>query len=93
MPQLIALYLQRWYYTYCRTHQINNYGKVRVLISFQNHDLLSDEPKVYISNKLGWPVNSICRIYRHRWPVEPFHQEAKLEGLDKYQIRKFPEVR
>lgn len=80
------------YYTYCRTHQINNYGKVRVLISFQNHDL-SDEPKVYISNKLDWPANSICRIYRHRWPVEPFHQEAKLEGLDKYQIRKFPAVR
>ena len=23
----------------------------------------------------------------HRWPVETYHQEAKIEGLEKYQVR------
>lgn len=81
----------RGYFVYCKTHRLKNYGKVRLLISFQTADL-SDSPKVYISNRLDWRDTTICRIYNYRWPVEPFHQQAKEQGLDQYQIRDFQAI-
>jgi hypothetical protein len=34
----------------------------------------------------------MTRIYRHRWPVEVYHEEGKAEGLDQYQLRDFAAI-
>ena len=79
------------YYTYCRTHRIHNFGKVRLVISHRQADL-SDNPIYLISNRLVWQAKGMVRIYRHRWPVEVFHEEGKAEGLDQYQLRDFAAI-
>lgn len=75
-------------YTYCRTHYINGFGRQRLTISYRKEDL-KDDPLFLISNRLGWRANGMLRIYRHRWPVEVYHEEGKAEGLDQYQVRDF----
>jgi len=42
-----------------------------------------------VSNRLNWQTPGITRIYRHRWPVEVYHEKGKTEGLDQYQLRNF----
>jgi len=74
------------YYSYCHNHRIHNLGKQRLVINFTESDL-SDAPKFIISNCLTWQSVGITRIYRHRWPVEVYHEEGKAEGLDQYQVR------
>jgi hypothetical protein len=79
------------YYTYCRTHWIHNFGKVRLVISYRQADL-ADNPALYITNRLPWQAAGIIRIRRHRWPVEVYHEEGKAEGLDQYQLRDFEAI-
>ena len=79
------------YYSYCATHRIHNFGKQRLIINFNQADL-SDNPLFLISNRLNWQAPGITRIYRHRWPVEVYHQEGKDEGLDPYQLRDFETI-
>lgn len=74
------------YYSYCHNHLIHNLGKQRLVINFRESDL-SDSPKFIVSNCLTWQAAGITRIYRHRWPVESYHEEGKTEGLDQYQVR------
>jgi len=76
------------YYSYCATHRIHNFGKQRLVINHRQADL-SDNPVCLISNRLIWQAPGIARIYRHRWPVEVYHEEGKDEGLDQYQLRNF----
>jgi hypothetical protein len=79
------------YYSYCRTHRIRNFGKLRLVINHRTPDL-SDSPVFYISNRLNWQAPGITRIRRHRWPVEVYHEEGKAEGLDQYQVRDFAAI-
>lgn len=79
------------YYTYCRSHRLHNFGKVRLVISYRRADL-SDSPVFLISNRLHWQAKGMVRIYRHRWPVEVYHEEGKAEGLDQYQPRDFAAI-
>jgi hypothetical protein len=79
---------QETYYSYCRSHQIHNFGKQRLVINYRQVDL-SDNPTFFISNRLFWHASGITRIRRHRWPVEVYHEEGKAEGLDQYQLRGF----
>jgi hypothetical protein len=79
------------YYTYCRTHRLHNFGKVRLVISHRRADL-SGSPVSLISNRRHWQAKGIARIYRHRWPVEVYHEEGKAEGLDQYQLRDFQAI-
>lgn len=79
------------YYTYCRVHRVHNFGKVRLLISYRRADL-TDSPVILISNRLCWQATGMTRIYRHRWPVEVYHEEGKAEGLDQYQLRHFAAI-
>jgi hypothetical protein len=53
---------------------------------------LSDKPVFLMSNRLYWQAPGITRIYRHRWPVEVYHEEGKEEGLDQYQLRDFEAI-
>lgn len=79
------------YYSYCVTHRIHNFGKKRLVINHRQADL-SDNPTYLISNRLNWQAPGITRIYRHRWPVEVYHEEGKEEGLDQYQLRNFEAI-
>jgi len=79
------------YYSYCNTHHIHNFGKHRLVINYRQADL-SDNPVFLMSNRLIWQAPGITRIYRHRWPVEVYHEEGKAEGLDQYQLRDFEAI-
>jgi hypothetical protein len=79
------------YYSYCATHRIHNFGKVRLVINHRQADL-ADKPVYYITNQRHWQAAGITRIRRHRWPVEVFHEEGKAEGLDQYQLRDFSAI-
>lgn len=79
------------YYSYCATHRLNNFGKVRLVINHRQADL-SDKPVFYITNQLHWQAPGTTRIRRHRWPVEVYHEEGKAEGLDQYQVRDFTAI-
>ena len=76
------------YVSYCETHRVHNFGKVRLVINHRQSDL-ADSPVFYIANRLVWQAASITRIRRHRWPVEVYYEEGKAEGLDQYQLRDF----
>jgi hypothetical protein len=76
------------YYSYCETHRLKGFGRLRLVINHRQADL-SDTPVCLIANRLPWRAPGITRIYRHRWPVEVYHEEGKAEGLDQYQLRDF----
>ena len=80
------------YYSYCRTHRVPHFGKLRLVINHRRADL-SDNPLFYIANRLHWQAGGITRIRRHRWPVEVYHEEGKAEGLDQYQLRGFEAIK
>jgi hypothetical protein len=82
---------QERYYSYWATHRLHNFGKHRLVINHRQADL-SDKPVFLMSNRLYWQAPGITRIYRHRWPVEVYHEEGKEEGLDQYQIRDFEAI-
>jgi hypothetical protein len=79
------------YYSYCNTHQIPNFGKQRLVINHRQADL-SDAAAFFIGNQLHWQATGITRIRRHRWSVEVYHEEGKVDGLDQYQVRDFAAV-
>lgn len=79
------------YYSYCATHRLTHFGKVRLVINHRQADL-SDKPVFYITNQLHWQATGITRIRRHRWPVEVYHEEGKADGLDQYQVRDFTAI-
>lgn len=79
------------YYSYCQTHRLHNFGKVRLVINHRQADL-SDNPVFFIANRLVWQAAGITRIRRHRWPIEVYHEEGKAEGLDQYQLRDFEAI-
>ncbi len=79
------------YYSYCKTHRIPNFGKQRLVINHRQADLC-DSAQFFISNKLNWQAMGITRIRRHRWSVEVYHEEGKVDGLDKYQVRDFEAI-
>ena len=79
------------YYSYCMTHWVQSFGKVRLVINHRQEDL-HDDPVFIIANRLHWQALGITRIRRHRWPVEVYHEEGKAEGLDKYQLRGFTAI-
>lgn len=80
------------YYCYINAHNVEGFGKVKLVVSHHKQDL-SDEPNIYICNNLTWQSLQILRVRRLRWSIETFYQEAKAEGLDKYQVRSLNAIR
>jgi hypothetical protein len=79
------------YYSYCHTHRIHNFDRVRLVINHRTADL-SDPPGFFLCNRLLWQAPGISRIRRQRWHVEVYHEEGKAEGLDQYQLREFQAI-
>lgn len=79
---------QETYYSYCRTHRIAKFGKQRLVINYRQANL-KDKPVFFISNRHRWQAKGITSIRRHRWPVEAYYEEGKVEGLSQYQLRDF----
>jgi hypothetical protein len=79
------------YYVYCNTHNLRLFGRQRLVISYRREDL-SDAPAFFNSNRTVWQAVTIIRTRRHRWPVDVYHEEAKAEGLDQYQLRDFEAI-
>lgn len=79
------------YFSYQAVLRIHNFGKHRLVINHRQADL-SDNPVFLISNRLNWQAPGVTRIYRHRWPVEVYHEEGKAEGLEQYQLRDFKAI-
>lgn len=78
---------KQYRYTYHANYRVSKYDKKqRLVISFLREDL-TDRPNFTITNRLDWNPSGILRIRRHRWPVETYHQEGKVEGLESYQVR------
>ena len=82
---------QETYYSYCHTHRLKSFGRLRLVINYQQEDL-SDTPRFFISNRLRWHAATLTRIRRHRWPVEVYHEEGKADGLAQYQVRRFEAI-
>lgn len=79
------------YYSYCHTHRIKCFGRIRLVISHRKEDL-SDQPMFLVSNRKKWQAENLIRVRRHRWPVEVYHEEGKADGLDEYQVRSFEAI-
>lgn len=83
---------KQYLYSYCKTVRVSKYDKKqRLVISFLKEDL-TDRPNLTISNRTDWNASGILRIRRHRWPVETYHQEGKVEGLEKYEARNYKAI-
>jgi hypothetical protein len=79
------------YYSYGHTHRIKGFGRLRLVINYQQPDL-ADTPRFFVSNRLPWHAATLTRIRRHRWPVEVYHEEGKADGLAQYQVRNFAAI-
>jgi len=86
-PDIKLPFCFTYYYAYCKTHTLTAFGKVRLVISYKKEDLSDKTPYLIICNQHTWRAAGILSVYRRRWPVEVFYEEAKAEGLNKYQIR------
>ena len=74
-------------YAYCGIHRLKSHGKKqKLIIQFYNEELKGD-PRISITNRLNWYPHQILSIRRNRWPIETYHQEAKAQGLESYQVR------
>jgi hypothetical protein len=83
---------KKYLYSYCKNVRVSKYDKKqRLVISFLKEDL-TDRPNLTISNRCDWNASGILRIRRHRWPVETYHQEGKVEGLEQYQARNYKAI-
>jgi len=74
-------------YAYAGVHRLGSYDKKQKIIIQYAKEELWGEPRISVTNELGWYASKILRIRRLRWPIETYHQEAKVQGLESYQVR------
>lgn len=75
------------YWTFTITVRIPTLGKVRLVISYDNHKL-TDTFVVLVTNCLDWSAKRIIETYLQRWPIETFYQDGKTHlGFDEYLMR------
>lgn len=82
---------QRYVYVF-KAHVSQYKKKQKIIVSFTKEDA-SDKPLILVTNRLSWSPQGILRMWRHRWPVETYHQEGKAEGLEDYQVRNWGAIR
>lgn len=75
------------YYSFTLSVSIPDLGKVRIVISFANPQLIGTYV-VLVSNRIDWTAHKLLHIYLQRWPIETFYQDTKQHlGLDEYRMR------
>ncbi len=78
---------EQTYWTFTLTVRIPSFGKVRLVISFENAELTGTYA-VLVSNRVDWTALRIIATYLQRWPIETFYQDSKEHlGLDEYRMR------
>lgn len=66
------------------TVHMNGMGKVRLLISMNEHGNIN----FYVSNRLDWDELAIATRFSRRWDIEVWHRESKGSyGLEDCQLR------
>jgi SRSO17 transposase len=75
------------YWTFTLAVRLPGLGKVRLVISFKNAELMGTYA-VLVSNRVDWHAQRIITLYVQRWPIETFYQDGKGHlGLDEYRRR------
>lgn len=75
------------YWYFALNVRIPDFGKVRLVISFNNAELTGTYA-VLVSNRTDWSAKKMILTYLQRWPIETFYQDSKGHlGLDEYRMR------
>jgi hypothetical protein len=74
-------------YVYTGVHRLKNHPRRHKIIIHYNHEELKGEPRITVTNRINWSPSKILYLRRLRWPVETYHQQAKSQGLESYQVR------
>jgi len=75
------------YWVFSKVVQVCSLGKVRLVISYNNHRLAGD-PVVFVTNRKDWEPVKILSTYELRWSIDAFYRDAKQHlGLEAYQLR------
>jgi len=75
------------YWVFSKVVQVCSLGKVRLVISYNNHRL-SGDPVVFVTNRKDWEPVKILSTYELRWSIDAFYRDAKQHlGLEAYQLR------
>jgi SRSO17 transposase len=75
------------YWVFSKVIQVCSLGKVRLVISYNNHQLNGD-PVVFVTNRKDWEPVKILSTYELRWSIDAFYRDAKQHlGLEAYQLR------
>jgi hypothetical protein len=77
----------QWYFT--RTVRIDGVDHpVRLVVLWERHNSAAPR-KVLVTNRTGWEVTRVVRVYRHRWTgTECFHRDGKQNlGMGDCQLR------
>ncbi|UCE05551.1 MAG: transposase, partial [bacterium] len=75
------------YWVFSKVVHVCSLGKVRLVISYNNHRLTGD-PVVFVTNRKDWEPVKILSSYELRWSIDAFYRDAKQHlGLEAYQLR------
>jgi len=75
------------YWVFSKVVHVCSLGKVRLVISYNNHKLTGD-PVVFVTNRKDWEPVKILSTYELRWSIDAFYRDAKQHlGLEAYQLR------
>jgi hypothetical protein len=78
---------QQWYFTKTiRIPEVDH--KVRIVILW-DRKYGKEAVKILVSNRIGWEVTRVMRVYRRRWTsTETFHRDGKQNlGMGECQLR------
>jgi hypothetical protein len=87
----------RVYRVYQETTTVRSVGRVRLVFSTTQEDLLAAPPnelKILMTNALHLRLRTLVDLYSCRWQIELFFKELKSRlGFDQYRLRRFEAVR
>ena len=75
------------YWCFTRAVRIPTLGKVRIVVSFENEQIIG-RYIVLVTNRVDWNAAKIIGLYSQRWPTETFDQDSKGQlGFNEYRMR------
>jgi len=70
---------QETYYSYCQTHTIHTFGKLRLVINYRQADL-ADNPVFFISHRLVWQWQASPAFVAIAGPLKSTTRKARPKG-------------